>query len=528
MLKVLIADDEVLERVALSKIISAHMEYVKVIGEASNGRVAIEMAKQHSPDIIFMDIKMPGINGLEAVRAIKQYNPHTRFIMVSAFNTFDYAKEAMNQGVKEFILKPSRKDDILESLSRVCKEIMAEKEQDLEKNKLLTNYEQALTFAQKEWLSSLLVNPVHDTSFEEMSRLLGFEIKAGYSIVFSFYSSASAQIDMFMKWLQDTLKRVSNQGTIIGTPMDSKIPVLFLCRDEAEIIKYKSQCQAMMRAFNMLFKEKFADSQLYMGIGEPYRFAKELSHSFIQALFALEQLDRREKRNYSFARKESFSTAEPAHDLEVERSLLESITQGDISLAVTHYQEFVQHALARTEGNISALKKSFQELLVVISRTLHELGLQYKPNFSVDDHNEAYPLIEGGKAFVMAVVQYIQVWRNKETKGLLQKAKEYLEIHYAEPLTLEQVAEHIELSPYYFSKLFKERFGMTFIDYLTDIRIAHAKQEMSDLAKSLKEICYSIGYKDPNYFSRVFKKHTGLSPSEYRKALSDVVYYSRG
>jgi two-component system, response regulator YesN len=97
------------------------------------------------------------------------------------------------------------------------------------------------------------------------------------------------------------------------------------------------------------------------------------------------------------------------------------------------------------------------------------------------------------------------------------KAKEYIDEHFAEAITLEEAAEHVGLSPYYFSKLFKDRFGITFIDYITEIRIKRAKELMENPDVSVKEVCYTVGYKDPNYFSRVFKKYTGLTPSEYRK-----------
>lgn len=523
MLKILIVDDEILERLALTKIITKHIENVKVIGEASNGRLAIDMAIEHSPDVIFMDIRMPGINGLEAISKIKQYNPHTRFIMVSAFNTFEYAKEAMQQGVKEYILKPSRKEDILASLLRVYNEIIEERQQQTEKNKLISNFDRALSFAQKEWVTSLLINPVHETSFEEMSLLLGFEIKAGYSMVFSFRPQTlivtKSEKEDFYIWLKQALKRVINKEFILGTTIETDVPVLIICKDESDILKYKSNSQSIIRSLNTLFKEKFLDSHLLIGIGEPYNSTKDLSKSFKEASFALKQLDVDKKKIYAFAKKELISSIGPENDLETERNLLIAITLGDINGTIQHYEDFIHNMLTSTGSNIIKIKKSFQELIVVISRTFHELGLYYNRDFNVDEYTEIPTIFDEGKSYLISIVQYIQVWRTKHTKGLLQKAKEYLEENFAQSLSLEEVAEHVELSPFYFSKLFKERFGFTFIDYLTELRISHAKKEMSDLAKSLKEISYSIGYNDPNYFSRVFKKHTGLSPSEFRKAL---------
>jgi two-component system, response regulator YesN len=138
-LKILIVDDEVLERKALTKIISNYSEDAAVICEAPNGRLAIEMAEAHRPDIIFMDIKMPGIDGVQAIKEIRKFDASIRFIMVSAFNTFEYAKEVMQQGIKEYLLKPCRKQDILVSLERVIAEIMEERKHREEQQSLRDN-----------------------------------------------------------------------------------------------------------------------------------------------------------------------------------------------------------------------------------------------------------------------------------------------------------------------------------------------------------------------------------------------------
>nr|WP_306792942.1 AraC family transcriptional regulator [Neobacillus paridis] len=98
----------------------------------------------------------------------------------------------------------------------------------------------------------------------------------------------------------------------------------------------------------------------------------------------------------------------------------------------------------------------------------------------------------------------------------MEKAVDYIEQNFKEAITLEKTAEYVNLTPFYFSKIFKERMGVTFIDYLTELRINYAKEEMKSPEKSLKEICFDAGYKDPNYFCRVFKKITGDTPTEYR------------
>ena len=132
----LIVDDEPIERLAMEKIIKSHIQNVDICHEASNGREAVEYVKQHDPDIIFMDIQMPGMDGIEAVRQIKLAEPGATIIMVSAYDTFQYAQQVMREGVKEYLLKPSKKKDIIETIDRVLTQITKERK-SLEEQKTI-------------------------------------------------------------------------------------------------------------------------------------------------------------------------------------------------------------------------------------------------------------------------------------------------------------------------------------------------------------------------------------------------------
>jgi two-component system, response regulator YesN len=519
-------DDEVLERKALTKIINSSLQDVIVIGEAPNGRKAIEMAKEHRPDIIFMDIKMPGIDGVQAVKAIKKIDPSIRFIMVSAYNTFKYAKEVMQRGVKEYILKPSRKQDILAGLQRVSNEILEERKLIEEQQWLRENLDRAVSIAQKEWVSSLLLNQVQDITFDEWGQLLGVEITSGYIMLFSVRTNEGTELSQSEKqnwymWLKDALKSVvKKQEIMIGPLTDSQVAVLFLCKKTTEKILFKTNAQTIINNLISLFQSKELNAELRIGIGLPYNLAHDLNKSYHEAVLALNQLLKTPNRKYLFGDKQGSAETTSTGFIEVEKKLLDAVRQGDVNQVLFIFDSFVSNHAVNKNLKATFVKKSFDELFILISRMLHDLGISYDRRPEVSEAEDIETIFEKGKSHLMLVVHHVQVWRNNHAKGMLHKAKEYIENHFADSITLESVAEYVELSPYYFSKLFKDRFGMTFIDYLTEIRIRHAKAEIIDPTKSLKEICFSIGYKDPNYFSRVFKKNVGLSPTEFRRSFA--------
>jgi two-component system, response regulator YesN len=107
--------------------------------------------------------------------------------------------------------------------------------------------------------------------------------------------------------------------------------------------------------------------------------------------------------------------------------------------------------------------------------------------------------------------------KEEQSSGVITKAKNYIDTHYSRDISLDDVSREVEISPYYFSKLFKEETGENFIEYVTNIRMEHAKKLLSSSELSMKEICGEIGYADPNYFSRIFKKNIGVTPTEFKE-----------
>ena len=117
------------------------------------------------------------------------------------------------------------------------------------------------------------------------------------------------------------------------------------------------------------------------------------------------------------------------------------------------------------------------------------------------------------------ICQNIATSRETQTETLVSKVKTYIEENYQKDISLDEVSRLVDISPYYFSKLFKQEAGKNFIEYLTEIRMHHAEEFLRDPSYSIKEVCVMSGYSDPNYFSRLFKKYEGVTPSEYRERL---------
>ncbi|WP_085522277.1 response regulator transcription factor [Tuberibacillus sp. Marseille-P3662] len=518
MINILIADDEAVERKAMEKMITKGVENVTIAGEAENGRKAIELVRTLQPDIVMMDIKMPGIDGIEAVQTIHRDAPDTKFIMVTAYDTFEYARKVMKEGVKEYLLKPSHKQDIIATVKRVVEEIETERQTLHEQQALKEQLDRLKSFAESEWVVSLLLDHVHDTEVNEWQSFLDYDIQAAYAIVCRVIYQEGAwskqvQADVY-QWIKAILEQKFN--CLVGPMSGNQIPVLVSIHQEQRMgnITVQSEAIQQVKAFTQTFNSNFPKHKVKAGIGTPVVTPDQFMHSYNEALIALDQVN--EHANYLYYHSSLNDKTSGDHLFRREKALLDAVKSGDRAQTSTAFELYFRELTDEAGDDLATIETRLQELWVLMVRLTEDMGSPIHLSLNQPKTSSVGQL----KAFVeerlMQTVERFEEWKQHNIRGLIHQAKAYIQTHFTESISLEDVAMEVELSPYYFSKIFKEHEGMTFVEYLTDSRISAAKQLLTEQRLSQKEICYDIGYRDPNYFSRVFKKKTGVSPSEFR------------
>ena len=467
-LSIALVDDEMIERKAMRKIIEDHFGKTIICGEAANGRQAIQLADEKRPNIMLMDIKMPGIDGLEAIERIKEKHPDIKFIMISAYDSFDYAKQAMKKGVKEYILKPATKEETIQAILNVYREI-AEEQMNQERKKY------AAEIAKKHFLQQIMDQNI-TKDLQTIKQEYFPTMKAGFFLVIDLEREEEREI--LSKKITETYRYSIIQEK-------SRAPYIIFIMSEDPIDKAE-----VLRFVRMLFLT--SSGKKWMGIGGIYEQLQDFPRSFNEALLALGQLKMQNRDGYGFP------THTEAAVQEILKEILDCLLQNDVIRAINHVKQ-------TDEENL-------QRLYVLIKQNLLTKGIDIQNCYI----NNSKSMSEW-ESFLQQCSLYVQQFYRSQ--GYVERAKQYIWNHYNELLTLERVAEKVKLSPPYFAKIFKEETGKTFVDYVTELRLEKAKELLLQNQLSFKEISFAVGYRDPNYFSRVFKKYFHMSPREFRNII---------
>ncbi|MCR5216590.1 MAG: response regulator [Lachnospiraceae bacterium] len=530
MYKILIADDESIMIDALKFIIEHHFPNQCMIECASTGRKVIELAENFRPHIVFMDIQMPGINGIEAMKEIRKSNENMIFIVVSAYLKFDYAKDAINIGVLDYINKPIEKEVIIQVLQKAMDRVDAVKKRRSEELSNREKLEIVSPIIENGLIYSLIYENAHMGELNNYKTLLGIEADAGYIMSIQF---AEVNQKESMEYSVGTTVRVQKDyGKVkdvvkayfdgcVGAVMGNMILVFVPQKQPSQDEEYTLRITTINEARKMVRELRRAvDAWFRVGIGS----VKDLSNLVESYNEAMRSLTANRTESVVHVKDlPAVQNYEEDYPVEEETLLFKNVESGDVNRATFHARNFFQWMVSHHGEDWKDVQLKVLEFVLRAEQIGVETGgMSYRFSMRSEYLDVVENMASPEALYDWLIVKLTNVChgilakREESTGDVIQEAKNYIEENYSKDLILDEVSRQMQISPYYFSKLFRKKTGSTFIEYVTNVRMEHAKDLLRNTNKSMKEISIEVGYSDANYFSRTFKKNVGVTPSEYK------------
>lgn len=511
MYKLLIVDDEAIERRALKYIIGKSTIEFEAIEEATNGQEAIAVAAIFEPDIIIMDIKMPGLDGLEATKIIKKIRIETRIILLTAFDEFNHAHAGIRLGVEDFVVKPASDERIISVLDKAIHELTIEKEQKEKREKMEDKLIQVSKYLETEFMNSLIAGEINREQTHEYLEFMNILGQYGYGTAIMLNYNRNKNSSNLQR--QILKKRVCGQidRGLCGlecqyyiTHIKDMIYILVINRDKAKLLNSQDILRKVIIDISNYAFESY-DIYLDFGIGGVKEYIEDMWQSFATAKIACS------KKTYT---KRDDEQNEKLH------KLVYSVIEGDEVALNQCFQELHEEVINKTQ-NIESYRLKIYELIVLFKQAIYESApIQIESMESVFKRLMAIASISEGKEcmkdYVVSIFEKIRNQKADKTTVIMDKLITYINSHYNENITLEQLSKMSGFSVFYLSKVFKKHMDMNFSDYLSYLRIKIAKRLLKNPSYSVKSISIEVGYIDPNYFARVFKKYVHMTPTEYR------------
>lgn len=520
-----IVDDEEVVRKGIRELLqNTDCDYV-ICGEAADGELALPMVQELKPDILLTDIKMPFMDGLELCKVIRQKMPWIHILILSGMDEFEYARAAISLGVDEYILKPFTMPQLLNSLAGITRKIEEERASYFSLSGYGLGSTQKRRGAQERFFNDIL-----DENYSAAETLLHAE-KLGLNLAARQYLVCCLDIGSGSEVPTVNLRR--QFGILLERTLDGREDMFWAPRGDQFVILIKATSDAegilevayeAAQALQHEFK-RMIGANLSVGIGSVVFRLSEISMSYHNAKRSLGGLSGHPHGSI-------LSTSDLEHGLIPRFDFTEVIPLADRLRHVT--TEDLDFLLEHHFGSSQSADSSsllyryclYADLIVTSLRLLQSLGI--KENKFLQDASTGESMmraaatyettITSARELLEKVVQQRDEKQGVRYGGELRRAKEYIRQHYMDnDLSLNTIAAEVGFSPNHFSTVFSQQMGQTFVEYLTEFRIEEGKRLLRESDMKLSDIAYAIGYNEPHYFSYIFKKHTGISPSMYRK-----------
>ena len=531
MLKVFLAEDEFIIREGIKNNIDWQAHGYEFCGEASDGELAFPLIQKTRPDILITDIKMPFVDGLALSRLVKKELPETEIIILSGYEEFDYAKEAIQIGVARYLLKPINGETLLQEIDSVA-EIILDKQKEKEiREKYQREMEENSLRDQMDLFQHLVTG---DCSMEELLSVadkLDLKIMAPwYSIVLLKIQSMKHDYEEYSGSIVVVDERIAKLAEpehvlIFDRALEGRA-FLFKADSEDELLAYQKEYLGNVKEV----LSGYVNLRYFGGIGTPVNRLREIpasfedaSHAFAHRYLVAESciLDSSLLMQEGDAENEDFRIS-AVNPEQIDRAKMqEFLRTGDLDEVVYFVDEF----FGKLDGG--AMKsRIFRQYITMdayfsIVDFLKGLGLQKDEIEAPDQDSSILQDEKSAMDYIIRIMEKALVLREKKASSryedVVSEVIHYIEDNYAqEELSLNLLASHVNFSPNHLSMIFSQQTGQTLIRYLTDYRMNRAKELLRCSSKKSSVISMEVGYKDPHYFSYLFKKTQGMTPTQYR------------
>lgn len=533
--KIMLVDDEEEVRKSIIKKIDWKSAGFDVIGDAENGEDALEKVEQVEPDVILTDIKMPYMDGLTMAEKLRQKFPSVKIVIFSGFDEFEYAKKAIKLNVIEYILKPVNVEELTAILKKIKKNLDEEIEQKRNVNLLRESYIKSLPMLREHFLNDLVHGGLDNK--EISGKLKEYDIDIDHAekwIVAAIHLEPDEKVNKAVslhrerelipisvsKLIEDKL-----EGQYRYTMFHSSLESILI----AAIDEQNSQT-GLVALLGDICKEtkKILEVLVTIGVGESCNLLSGISTSFRTALNAL-----------GYRAAVGSGSVIYIHDVEPVKHgklLLDSQIESELIAAVKFGPrekiESVVDVIVNKMEEAKVHHLQHQAYILAVINVLTQLSQQYDLNitdmFGVEiDYFEILIQVEKTKNIRRYLLEValkmhwaLEEERSNTTKNVIRQAKQYIDENYRDPdLSVEKICRYLHMSPAYFSTMFKKETGKAYIAYLTEVRLNHAVKLLMTTEDKTYVIAEKVGYPEQNYFSYVFKKKFGISPTKYRSTL---------
>ncbi len=531
MLRIFLVEDEFVIREGIKNNIDWEAHGYVFCGEASDGELAFPMIQKLKPDIVITDIRMPFMDGLVLSRLIKKEMPWVEILILSGYGEFEYAKEGIKIGIAGYLLKPISGDDLLREIDALAVKIEEKQKEREIREKYIREIEENYLKERRDLFQYLV------TGAKTVAELLEIADKAAvdlsslwYNIVLFKLQSTYHGYDEYSNSIieiEDAIKRFSDEARVLIFDRNLEGKALLFKADS------KKELEEIQAVYFQNMKEvlkNYEHIRYFGGIGTPVDRLSELPVSFEQASHAFahrylvqeSMLLSSEEIQTGSLEKEEFNIGN-INPRQIDRNKIrEFLKVGDKEEVFYFTDEFFKNI-----GTNAVKSNIFRQYILMdayfcVADFVEGLQISRDEIEPPDVSSKTLQSQKDAMDYVVKIIKKALELRERTASNrygdIVEEVMRYIEENYGdEDLSLNLLASHVNFSPNHLSMIFSQQTGQTFIKFLTDFRMNKAKELLRCTGKRSSVISMEVGYKDPHYFSYLFKKTQGMTPTQYRE-----------